>query len=389
MKVPKAWNVCLAEAVRPLRSALAIAYLGVATSTHADDEYYMAVATSPPPDFTMEPGETGHYGIGWHTESHVDAGKTAVAECERQGGEHCSYNASGVSMRGGCVGLAIARWRDRDEELEQRTYLTTSSSFREHIDNDLEGDCRSAIFAGKYRDTVAEHSCEVVRVTCAADIGKPLASPSELLTTACSGWNEPPVEEDGGGLMGFFQAASADSVRACVAQGADPNSRLEMGVTPLMRAAHFGNTEAVGVLVAAGADPNAQAKGGLTALRVAVARELPDVVAVLLERGADVNARDEDDWTALHWIMDVGAQQEGTVGLRILRTLLQAGADPNARRGDGHTPLRLAVARELPRTSWRYFLSGEPMSMPETKVARQRFTLHMTARTASASCGPC
>ena len=73
----------------------------------------------------------------WHTESHHDAGKTAEAECrKRGGGGFCSFNASGTSPRGGCAGLAMAKWRDRDKD-PKRTYVVASSSFRNVISRSL------------------------------------------------------------------------------------------------------------------------------------------------------------------------------------------------------------------------------------------------------------
>ena len=94
----------------------------------------------------------------------------AEAECRRQGGgSACAFNAGGTSMAGGCVELAIANWRDRDEDPE-RTYVVTSASLRNLIARDLRSGCDRNTFGGKYEDTVVEHSCEIVRVMCADDI---------------------------------------------------------------------------------------------------------------------------------------------------------------------------------------------------------------------------
>ena len=140
-----------------------------AVGTAGDENHYLAVATSPPAGWHIEAGESGHFGIGWHSESHHDAGMNAARECrEHGGGSACSFNASGTSLRGGCVGLAIASWRDRDKEPE-RTYVVTSSSFRDLIARDLRAGCDSTAFSGKHEDTVVEHSCEIVRIMCAGD----------------------------------------------------------------------------------------------------------------------------------------------------------------------------------------------------------------------------
>ena len=143
-----------------------------------DEDHYLAVATSPPAGWRIEPGEHGYFGIGWHTESHHDAGVTAVNECRRKGvGSACSFNASGTSLRGGCVGLAVARSRDRDEDPE-RTYVVTSSSFRHLIARELRSGCQSTAFGGKYENTVIEHSCEIVQIMCAGDLVPTPATPA-------------------------------------------------------------------------------------------------------------------------------------------------------------------------------------------------------------------
>ena len=138
-----------------------------------DKDHYLAVATSPPAGAPIEPSGSGYFGIGWHTESHHDAGMQAVEACRLQGGTNCLFNASGTSLRGGCVGLAMAAWRDRDMDSE-RTYVVTSSSFRNLIAGDLRSRCGTAALSGKPAGTVVERSCEIVRIMCAGDI--PLAA---------------------------------------------------------------------------------------------------------------------------------------------------------------------------------------------------------------------
>lgn len=135
-----------------------------------DEDHFLAVATSPSEGTRIAPGESGYYGIGWHTDSQDAAGTTAEAECRRNGGgTACFSNASGKSMRGGCVGLAMAKLRDRGEDPE-RTYVVTSSSFRHLIAKELRSGCQSTAFGGKYENTVIEHSCEIVEIMCAGGL---------------------------------------------------------------------------------------------------------------------------------------------------------------------------------------------------------------------------
>ena len=139
-----------------------------------DEEPYLAVATSPPAGWRIEPGEPGHFGFGWHAGSQHDAGTAAVAECRSQGGgSACAFDAGGTSLRGGCVGLALAGWRDRDEDPE-RAYVVTGSSFRNLIAGDLRSGCEREAFGGKREGTVVEHACGIVRIMCADDVAPPL-----------------------------------------------------------------------------------------------------------------------------------------------------------------------------------------------------------------------
>ena len=141
------------------------------------DDHFLAVATSPPAGTLIDPGQSGHFGIGWHIESHHDAGMTAVDHCRRQGGgSDCSFNASGTSLQGGCVGLGIASWRDRDEDPE-RTYVVTSSSFRDLIARDLRTGCEREAFGGKHKDTVVEYACDIVHIQCSADVTPAASEP--------------------------------------------------------------------------------------------------------------------------------------------------------------------------------------------------------------------
>ena len=142
----------------------------------AGEDHYLAVATAPPAGVAILPTKVGHYGIGWHTESQYNAGLNAEAVCRGQGGGGaCFSDARGKALRGGCVGLGIASWQDRDQRPE-RAYVVTSSSFRHTIAADLRSRCETAALAGKYEDAVVEHSCEIVDITCAADLAPTTAS---------------------------------------------------------------------------------------------------------------------------------------------------------------------------------------------------------------------
>ena len=300
----------------------------VAALTHARDEHYVAVATSPPAGWTFDSSRRGQFGFGWHTESLHDASQIAVAECKRQGGDICSSDATGQSLRGGCVGLALAKWRDRDKDGE-RAYLATGSSFREHITDDLKSACRRKTFGGKHRDTVVEHSCDVLRVVCADDVNVGEAAEPEKVTDSCEGWNR----------EGFFKESSPDLVAHCLDNGLDPNIRDEGGVSPLHNAAREGPVESVRLLLLNGADVNARARGSeATPIWSAVRFDRVESVRALLQAGADANVRDHVEMTPLGLV-------RGTAnGVRILRALLSADADPNM-RSDGFPPMYYALIK--------------------------------------------
>jgi ankyrin repeat protein len=93
------------------------------------------------------------------------------------------------------------------------------------------------------------------------------------------------------------------------------------GVTPLMYAALYGDTNSVRRLLEAGADPNARNESGATALMWAVGD--PERTRLLLEHKADANARSENGRTPLL----IAADRFGSAP--VLKLLLEAGANVN------------------------------------------------------------
>jgi ankyrin repeat protein len=99
----------------------------------------------------------------------------------------------------------------------------------------------------------------------------------------------------------------------------------------------------------------ATGSGGMSALQhAAYDGDLDGVVAALTE-GSLVDARDDGNWTALHWVVDMGAA--GGPRDKIIEALLDAGADIEARDLEGSTPIMVAcrsgsgdLARQLARS---------------------------------------
>jgi len=157
---------------------------------------------------------------------------------------------------------------------------------------------------------------------------------------------------------------SLDLLRALLARGAEPNSRIARklwfsptshdrgwvdpsGSTPFWRAAQSSDVEAMRILVNAGADPNVPAFGGTTPLMVAAGigwvgnftQNAPgsfiETVGYCLELGADINAVDAKGFTALH-----GAAGRGDT--EMVQYFVDAGARVDLVNADGNSPADMA-----------------------------------------------
>jgi uncharacterized protein len=74
------------------------------------------------------------------------------------------------------------------------------------------------------------------------------------------------------GVVALMYARSSDVVAALVSGGADVNAKDGNGLTPLIRACHWGKFEVVKALLDAGADPSLKAANGRMASDFAAAR---------------------------------------------------------------------------------------------------------------------
>ena len=157
-------------------------------------------------------------------------------------------------------------------------------------------------------------------------------------------------------------------VKLLLERGADPNNRNKIGaappmsakraselnkigaptspilglpdrtaVTPLMYAAHAGNTEVVRLLIEKGAEINARNNVNGVALMPAAQMGNPATVKLLLEKGADAHLRNDYGYTALMYAASAERND-----LELIRVLLARGAEINVKAKDGETALKLA-----------------------------------------------
>jgi ankyrin repeat protein len=101
---------------------------------------------------------------------------------------------------------------------------------------------------------------------------------------------------------------------------ADLNSRVDLGMTPLMLAALQGKHELVQVLLGAGADPRAVNDDEHHALWFACVHGDIDLVKRLIEAGSDLNNRNVNGVTCAIYAASTGK-------LDVLQALVEAGAD--------------------------------------------------------------
>jgi ankyrin repeat protein len=91
-------------------------------------------------------------------------------------------------------------------------------------------------------------------------------------------------------------------VKLLLEKGADPNIAGQMGDTPLIEAARWGNTELVNLLLKHGADVNKRGNLGATPLITAcitTSSGRTPTLKALIDAGADVTLKDQFGFTAL------------------------------------------------------------------------------------------
>ena len=125
--------------------------------------------------------------------------------------------------------------------------------------------------------------------------------------------------------------------RLLVKSGADVSASDDEGWTPLHAAAHSGHRDIAELLLEFGAGLDIRNTRQETPLDVACRNGQLDISRVLIERGSDMNSRDMHRFIPLHTASRFGL-------LDIARLLLDRGSDVNAHTADRRTPMHLASA---------------------------------------------
>lgn len=143
-------------------------------------------------------------------------------------------------------------------------------------------------------------------------------------------------------MSAIYEAVDANSLAVLemmLKKGINPNTRSDLGVTPLILATQRKSVIATEMLLKAGAETNARGEAGLTALHHAAENGHGEIVSLLLSHGAhvDVNADDEELWDTplcrAVWKDHIEAAE----------ILLDAGASIHHTGSDGFNPLLISI----------------------------------------------
>ncbi len=196
----------------------------------------------------------------------------------------------------------------------------------------------------------------------ALEFGAKLTGPDELgqrcLRQALFNSNE-------GERKKFPKLAKGDGYDEIIAllldHGVSPDAPNDLGFTPLMEAAIWGNAKAASLLLAHGAKPDREAPDGGTALNSASLLGHGEVVEELVKAGASVEPPAKDGTTPILMAACAGSEEalsylmatpskgwwwiktpKGNTYLLAVKTLIKANADVNAAAKNGVTALMAA-----------------------------------------------
>ena len=144
----------------------------------------------------------------------------------------------------------------------------------------------------------------------------------------------------------FWRTAGLEEVDSELDQGADIESRDDVGATPLHLAAALNTDPAIIALlldrcadIMARVNKHVDGLGSTPLHSAALLNPETAIIALLLDRGAQIDARNDYGETPLHMAATLNAEPA------VISLLLDRGADIAARADDGATPLHRAAAR--------------------------------------------
>ena len=144
------------------------------------------------------------------------------------------------------------------------------------------------------------------------------------------------------GLHSALWSRYKDIIEALIAGGADPNSKDNLGTTPLYLAMSIGDKALILIenLIAGGADPDSKDKWNGTPLHSAAYLGHTGSVKILLANDADPNVKNDWNETPLH-LLARGEQDNQ----EIAEALIAEGVELNIKDTYGETPLHKATKR--------------------------------------------
>lgn len=161
-------------------------------------------------------------------------------------------------------------------------------------------------------------------------------------------------------LIDYVDSNNVEAVKYLLLKGADPNTRTQEGVTPLMFASQNGNYAIAKLLLESGANANSRPWDGNTALHAAVRSNCDSIAELLLVNGAEVNARNTSGIRPIHYAAGLGYPY-------LTDLLLYYGSDIDSVDNNGNTPLMASVYAGAQSVTSLLIGNGADVNRPDNR----------------------